>query len=137
MVSCLCSTSLIGSGRLWQPVGARASSPVTNVHLAGVGSEKFGEGQTATVQDAVGRWSASCVVCSVFRANFLALWWPRLTTTIERARDDSPLVEVLWSAGDQNPPSAFHLIPFRAGNWHNTTANRILSASERSIREEM
>ena len=58
-------------------------------------------------------------------------------TAVESAPNDSLGVEVPWKAVDQNSPSAFHLIPFRAGNWHNRTANRIPSASERSIREEM
>lgn len=60
-----------------------------------------------------------------------------LTTTIERAQNHSPRLEVSWNAGAKISPSAFHLIPFRADNWHNRIANQILSASERSIREEM
>ena len=55
----------------------------------------------------------------------------------ESAQNHSPRLEVSWSAGAKSSPSAFHLIPLRAGHWHNWTANRILHASERSIREEM
>ena len=55
----------------------------------------------------------------------------------ETAQNDSPRLEVSWNAGATSSPSAFHLIRFRAGNWHKRTANRNLSASEHSIREEM
>ena len=58
-------------------------------------------------------------------------------TEVETAQNDSLRVEVSWNAGAKNSPSALHLIPFRAGNWHHRTANRNPSASERSIREEM